>query len=247
MKKILTMILAMLMILALAACGESAPAPVQMPQTNNTTAAPTTEATEAETAPVETAAPETEPVETTAPVESAETAEILGVVNGTVYSNNALGLSIDLPAEYVYSTYEEILASNQLAETATAEEINAMSSLMTMMAINNGTGSSINVMVEQGTEEAVQSFDLAASFAEQEAGIKAAYEQLGYTEVATGCGQVEIDGTVVDALVIQAKLNGQDCAALSFGYKHGNKIVYVSLTAMNEADAEVLTNAITLH
>ena len=77
--------------------------------------------------------------------------------------------------------------------------------------------------------------------------LKSAYESMGYTDVVIEYGEGEIDGTTVDALMISAKLAGQDFMAISFTYKKGPNLVAVCLSAFSEAEMETLVNSITLH
>ena len=244
MKRILAMSLAMLLVLALAACGEAETGETAATQ-GETTAAPATEATEA--TPVETTAPETEPVETTEPPAFTIEAEILGSLNGTIYSNDMLGISVNLSESFVHYTDSEILAYNEIPETVTPEQLNIMAALTSTVAYNNDTESSFKLSVEQAPEHIVQAVSLTAYMNIRVKTVAEMVVASGASDVKTEGCLLEIDGMSVDGVLVQYKLNGLEYNATCFAYKYEGKLVFVEMHAASEMDAEEMINGISLH
>ncbi len=104
-KKALAIALALMMALALLACGGSQ---------NVIAADPTPEPTATpEAAPEETAEPE--PTDTPAPTEAPLEELLIGVVEEDQYTNRALGISFTLPSGWAFGAAEDLGLSTQLA------------------------------------------------------------------------------------------------------------------------------------
>ena len=132
MKKIITVLLGVCLLLSLGACGtktEDTPAPEETP------AAETQENTETEN--------------------TAEATEVgRGTYNGNVYENESLNLRFELPENWVFYTEEEIAETNsmtaeQLEGTDIADMVAERGQYTDLFAQNTSVGSSVNLIISE--------------------------------------------------------------------------------------------------
>ena len=152
MKKFIALMLSVLLVLSMAACGDSTPA-----QTGTTTG--TTAGSEATDGTETTTAPQKETETTTAPQKETETTQAtqeptepvategadetyfvksgtpeLGTVTGTSYVNEAASLTCAMPDDYVFASEEELL---QMNEVTSLEELLQADGIMVAYGTNN--------------------------------------------------------------------------------------------------------------
>lgn len=155
MKKILALTLALTMVLTLAACGGGNTDPSTEATTEPTeeqTEAPTTEPTEEQTeAPTE--------EQTEAPTEiNAELTGAMGTVEGSVYTNELFGISLQLPEGWSFATAQELalaagLTENMFDDTAIGALVETGAAPTIMLAMDELGTSNINMNVQKLTED----------------------------------------------------------------------------------------------
>ena len=184
MKKTLTLLLALCLLLSLAACGVK---PIDAPATEAPkTEAPKTEAPKTEPATTEapaTVAPATEASATETPATEAPIAEgIRGVVSEDAYENEMLDLRVALPEGWVFYTDEQIAQVNNitaetLAGSDVAELIGKNGQFIDMMMASAATNN-INLMI-QASQPMLSSYSDEQIFTLSEQNFKAQFQASG--------------------------------------------------------------------
>lgn len=257
LKKAIALVLTMVFVLALAACGDSAPAQPQLPATNGTTAATTepspvpSSTAEVPTAPVPTIptpepGPEPEPdptVPTPTPEPEPEPDEYftlsgtpaLGTLNGNTYTNESIGMTVTLPAgaPYTFASEEELLAANNVssaAEISGLDEILIMQdydSLFLVMAGKLGTEAVDNIT---NVEDALLStIDMMASDLEE---LGTVTWDDGSPVFTAGCAR---------GVVLTVEGTNGSVQVLIFGYQVGDYLVCTTITGVTEDVETVLS------
>lgn len=151
MKKLFAVLLAVVMLLSLVACGQD--------ENEETTASTTTEATTEEPTettteePTETEPTETEPTETESTAIEAENT-MLGAVDGAVYENSYLGIGCDLGANWYIYNETELAAVAGITEDMLSDE-GILNSLETsgvaflFYAMQNDGMATVNINMEK--------------------------------------------------------------------------------------------------
>lgn len=237
MKKILCTILTLSMILALAACGGSTPAPAQ-------TAAPALEET-AEPAPKEAAAPA--PEETAAP-EAAEpelaAEDLIGEKSGSSYVNQALGVRAELPEDWQQLNNEEIAeamgyAKDQVTDEKVAAMLEESGSVCDFYAVKtDGSGCNINIQVQklnviQGaalTEEDILSSSVDA--------VKQGLESIGFENVEISQEMMRFAGAEHASLSSTATYSGVPVYERQVLVKAGRYIGIVTVFAFDRESVD---------
>lgn len=140
MRRLIPLLLAVLLLLCLTACGDSKTSPeTKAPETQ-------TPATEAPT----TKAPETEAATTEAPQEGPALSH--GTVEGDTYINEALNVQIKAPQGWVFFTDEQIAAQNGLTVdmfegTKVADAIDKAGQMIDML-VQSANGSNANLVIQ---------------------------------------------------------------------------------------------------
>ena len=189
MKKTLTLLLALCLLLSLAACGVK---PIEAPATEAPkTEAPKTEAPKTEPATTEapateapaTEAPATEAPATETPATEAPIAEgVRGVVSEDAYENEMLDLRVALPEGWVFYTDEQIAQVNNItaevmADSDVAELIGKNGQFIDMMMASAATNN-INLMI-QASQPMLSSYSDEQIFTLSEQNFKAQFQASG--------------------------------------------------------------------
>lgn len=242
MKRILTLLLALCLLLSLAACGTK---PLTPPAT---TEAPKTEP--AKTEPAKTEAPETKAPETQAPVTEASSTEVPTTeppvpteVRGTMtddgYENEMLNLRVALPEGWFFYTDSQIaqinnLTAETLAGTDVAELIGKNGQFIDMMMAGM-TGSNINLMI-QAKQPMLNSYTDEQIFTLSEQTFKSQFQSAGmevstYEPIAIQVGGEErtvlhivltASGTVMDEYQIWYRDNADYMGVLTLAIMDGS-------------------------
>ena len=261
MKKFIALIMTALLVLAMAACGDNAPAQPYIPPVNSgssgTTGAtegttgvpglqeqPVTEATQPRT---ETVPQVTEPEETEPQGVRAERYIESGEDDGYHYSNYSIELDFYAPDGLVFMDREELMAQNGMAAGAEWDDVNDKASttpVFVMFAQDQTTGSSANVNVQRFTYEQVEQMDYKAVLESQIDTLVATYESMGFTDVECEYGLAEINGQEIDALSLTATISGQTFYAAVLSYGIDDLVVSVSVGSLDLDTANALLEGI---
>lgn len=155
MKRFLTLILALCLVLSLAACGgDSTSTTAAKTEAPATTEAATTEAPVTTTeAPVTTTEAPVTTTEAPATTEASESALHHGKVEKGVYTNESLNIRLEAPKGWIFYSDEQIAAQNNLTVeflegTDLAETIQKNGQMMDMMVQSTTDGSNANLMIQ---------------------------------------------------------------------------------------------------
>lgn len=244
MKKLLCIVMAVIMLLGLCACGGNSEEDVRGSISGGISTQPQKETEEATDAPTD--APTEEPT-----VEATEEAPqfSLGSSSSNTYTNSFLGLSCTLPENWTFATDEEILQMNNIASSMMDEETAkaiAEANIVYDMFAQSTTGSSINVNLEKVT--AIQSvmLDVKQTLEAQLPTIKSTFENMGYTNVQAVYQTVTIDGQEFDGLAISAEIQGMTFYEILFSFKKENYLANVTLGTIQAEELEVMLNSFTI-
>ena len=259
LKKAIALVLTMVFVLALAACGDSAPAQPQLPATSGTTAATTepspvpSSTAEVPTAPVPTIptpepGPEPEPepdhtVPTPTPEPEPEPDEYftlsgtpaLGTVNGNTYTNESIGMTITLPAgvSYTFASEEDLLAANNVssaAEISGLDEILIMQDYDSLFLVMAGKLGTEAVDNITNVEDALLStIDMMASDLEE---LGTVTWDDGSPVFTAGCAR---------GVVLTVEGTNGSIQVLMFGYQVGDYLVCTTITGVTEDVGTVLS------
>lgn len=237
MKKIVSLILAALMLLSMTACG-SKPADVRGEVQTAATEAPKT--TEAQPSA------EAEP-ETTEAAEAEEDVQ-LGTTASNTYTNKFLKLSCTLDSDWVFYSDEEIREINQIAQDALgekyAEQVKKADSLQDMYAANYENGCTLNITMSRiGAMGLVLTPDTYADAAMPQ--LAPALESAGMTDVKIEKGTVEFAGETATALFIQTTNQGYPFFETMVILERGGYIVCITSASYIEDTTMDALNAFT--
>lgn len=256
MKKLIALMMTVLLVLAMAACGDSAPAQPYIPPVDNGTnppaaggestaptgsvavpvlpgqqeQAPTTEATEPRTETVPQATVGT-PVTPGQQETSAYTYIEPGRDDGYHYFNYSIGLDFYAPDGLVYETQEQLMTRNGMPAGSDWDAVNDKASsaaVYVMYASQESTASTAHVMVQRLTYEQVEQMSMKDALLSQKDTLVAAYENMGFTNVEIKYGKTKLTTREVDALTLTAYFEGRPFYAATLLYGIGDLVVTVS-------------------
>ncbi len=274
MKKLIAIVLSMLLVLAMAACGNSTPAQPYIPPVNNgtnspaangeTTAptgsvavpvvpgqqeqVPTTEATEPQTETVPQATEGT-PVETEPQKETLAPAYIEpGSDDGYHYANYSIGLEFYAPDGFTYETQEQLMARNGMPAGADWNAVNEKAATTAVVVMQGQTqdGTSANASVVRLTYEQVEAMDFKASLESEMDEVVSVYKAMGFDNVQCEYGKAEINNKEVDALSMTADIQGQTFYVAVMQYGVRDLVVTVTIGSLHLDVAEEMVNNLVL-
>ena len=233
MKKLICMLLALGMVLAMAACGGN-----KAQQQDPTTVPATTPTTQATEAPTEATQAPTEDAE------SAAVAELFGTVEGSVYTNTYLGLSFDagqdmrlLPEEEIQQIYG---AATQLLSKEQAEFAEG-AMMMDMLAINGTTGENAILQIINNSLVAIAyNVQKTAFLNGMISGSIQSTEKMGCTDVKGEILEGTFCGKPCDVVLVTGKIIGMDYIQKMFVYSNGSYVICVAFTGFSEEAVEAL-------
>lgn len=256
MKRILTLLLALCLLLSLAACGVKPidNATTEAPKTETPkTEAPATEAPKTEAPATEapaTEAPATEAPATETPATEAHIAEgVRGVVSEDAYENEMLDLRIALPEGWVFYTDEQIAQVNNitaetLAGTDVAELIGKNGQFMDMMMAGS-TGSNINLML-QPKQAVLDAYSDEQIFTLSEATFKAQFEAAGMEVKSFEPVEMQVGGETRTVLHIGMRTNGMELDEYQIWLRNeADYMGVLTLAIMDGSDPQPILDGIT--
>lgn len=162
-------------------------------------------------------------------------------MDGNTYTNEYIGLEFVGPVNFEYASYEDILALNGLTVDATTVDLETKlgsGSLYFMMAESDSafaTVAGLKLSIDQINELDIKE-DLEATVET----LEATYVADGYVDVDVNYAELTIGDTRADALIITAKLLGQDFYGAMVRYLHEDLYITVVAGATDRADVDTM-------
>lgn len=174
----------------------------------------------------------------------------LGKTANNTYTNNFLGLSCTLPAEWVFYTDEQILELNNIVadvvDEDVAESLKNADIIYDMYATNVIEGGSININLEKLSTVQMIGLDIRKTLEGQVDTIKSSYQNMGYTDIQIVYEKVQVDGKEFDALKITAKIQGVDFYVTVFSFKKSNYLANVTICSAETDEADTMLSWFTV-
>lgn len=230
MKKFLALIFAMLLVMAMAACGDSAPAQPYFPPANGSNSG--SDSTNGST-----------PGSTNG--SNPGTAEVaveltFGEYDGDTYNNRFLGMSFHLTDGVDYITVDEIREINEIDTAISADEADAK-----LREKNNAT-------LMRATNEGGEGFQLSVVKKNSEAGTGSLEEfvdtmknQLKQSAAGLEVKEDMVDGRAHSFFVVN-NANGDERCMMFFSYEAGEYLVLGEIRAYGMENFETILNSINL-
>ncbi len=215
MKKIVSVLLAFLMLAALCGCGSG----IDVNKLLNSSETAST--------------PSDEPVTS----DSDEEAEFsAGKTVNNVYKNDFLGITCTLPSEWVFYTDDQIAKLNNQTVNAmdddTASLVNQANIIYDMYAQNPNDGSNVNINLEEFTAIQMAVMDVKKTLEGQFDMLKSTYQNMGFSNINIYYDKITVGGKEVDGARLTADINGVNFYAVMFCFKKGNYLANVSLSSI---------------
>lgn len=222
MKKFLALIFAMLLVMAMAACGDSAPAQPYIPAADGSNSGSGS-------------------TNGTTPGTAEKAAELtFGEYDGDTYNNRFLGMSFKLTDGIDYITDKQIREVNEMDTAISTSEANAKLREMdkaTLMRATNEGGEGIQIsVVKKNTEEGTGSLE--------------EFEELIKTKVNKSAAGLEVKEDMVDgrarSLFVANNASGEERCMMYFSYEVGEYLVFGEIRAYGMENFEAILNNINL-
>lgn len=158
-----------------------------------------------------------------------------GKTTGNLYKNDFLGMSCELPADWVFYTEQQLLEMNNIAgeyvDEDTLEQLKNATIIYDMYA-SDANFSSITVNLEKFNLLQMATLDIKASLEGQKDGIISSYQSMGYSDIQVEYQKITVDGQEYDGLVINASIQGISFYAKAFAFKKGNYLANVTVSSV---------------
>ena len=223
MKKILVFAFTFVMLLSLCACAPEID-DIRGTQTDNTITEQPTLQTE-------------DPVSTPNPENFS-----FGTASGLTYENEFIGIGCTLPEGWTFYDDAQIKELNNLSADMAGEEfaeiIEDASIIYDMMATGSNQADSVNINLEKIDALRLLTLDLAKNFENVMPTIKEAFENMGYTNITSKIGTLEIDGKEFVSMDTQAEINGVTLYQKQFAVKCNGYLANITVSTYFENTAE---------
>ena len=222
MKKMIALMLAMLLALSMAACGDSAPAQPYIPAADGSNSGSGS-------------------TNSTTPGTAEKAAELtFGEYDGDTYNNRFLGMSFKLTDGIDYITDKQIREVNEMDTAISAAEANAKLREMdkaTLMRATNEGGEGIQIsVVKKNTEEGTGSLE--------------EFEELIKTQVNKSAAGLEVKEDMVDSRAhswfVVNNASGDERCMMYFSYEVGEYLVLGEIRAYGMENFEAILNNVNL-
>ena len=234
MKKILSCLLVIIMLLSLCACGSSGNSDDVRGEI--VTEGKKDDATEGNI--IE---------ETDAPTEKEFS---LGKATGDTYRNEFLGVSFTLPEGWEFYSEQQMMQMNNLVGEYMDEDAAALlenaNIVYDMMASDPISGSSLNINLEKFSPVQILTMDVKAVLESQIATLITTYENMGYTDVQVNYEKITVDGNELDSIALTAKIQGIDFYSNIFAFKRGSYLANVAVGSLQTNEIDTILNNFTM-
>ena len=217
--------------------------PTQPDATNpNATQPAVTEPAPTEPAPTEPEPTEPAPTEPIVPP-ALENGFALGQVTGNSYANDYAGIYIEIPSGWTFKTDSEInpgLNRNDLVSISQVSQFYDMQAVL-------GTSENVSVVYMNPADNEFETIkkDLVGFCGSTAQGLAAAYEAMGFSNIETESGEMNIGGVEVPGCAVFAQYNGVSIYQVQMFRIVGDHLIYVVLTSTSETGIQNLLSYIT--
>ena len=232
MKKIISLLLAALMILGLCGCGTGLDL-----DANDLIGSSESEETGFQSEEASTSSEEQEPE------------DITGKIENNLYKNEFLGITFNLPSGWTFYTEDQIADINKQATNKmdgdTASLVQSSSITYDMYAQNPTDGSNVNLNLEKFSLAQMLTMDVKKVIEGQFDMLKSTYENMGFKNVNVYYDEIMVDGKKLDGARLVAENTTATTTykfyAVIFCFKKGSYLVNVSLgSVLNDKSNEIL-------
>lgn len=210
MKKIIAVLLAILMIVSLSACGKT-------PTEDDVRG----EQTENESAP-----------------QNSEVEFSLGTVEGPVYENRFIGLGFRLKEGWTFYSDEQIKELNNLAAEVAGEDyvelLKDSALVYDMYATSSDQMSNVNVNLEKVNALQLAAINLATNFENSFPTLEQSFSNMGYTNISHEVGTITIDNKEFTSLSVTGEINGVKMYQKHIAVKCYGYLANIAVTTFNE-------------
>ena len=244
MKKLIALLLALTMVLALAACGGEKEDKGGKSEKNTK---PTTEATEPTTEPVTepTVAPTTEATEpaTEPATVPADEADALGAVEGSTYTNEFLGISFNAGDGWVFATAEELASALGFSADALDPEnfddiMSAAGVAMVMYAASADGMTTVNIVLEDLVRSQAQDITEEEYVQLTKDVVTTSMESAGVENLEYESGVLSFAGETHHAVALQGTIEGIDLYEAQVYIKCGDYMASITIASYMENHVE---------
>ena len=157
-----------------------------------------------------------------------------------------------MPDAWYFYTDEEILELNNITLTDDIvgedylKQLENATVIYDMYAVNEESGSSININLEKLNALQIATLDLKKTLEAQIDTIVSAYQNMGYTDVKVYYQKVTVDGKEFDGLRLTAKIQGIDFNGVVFTFRKSNYLANITLATLAEDTTGALLDCFTI-
>lgn len=180
-------------------------------------------------------------------IEETDIVDILGTNDGKVYENKFIGIGYKLNDGYTLYTDEQIKELNNITSDMAGDEYRELMSNATiiydMFAADSSGLNSINLNLEKLDDQQMAPLNIKQNFEAAVDIMEDTYNNLGCTNFKYDISTVEIDGREVDALYIEAEINGTSLYQTLFGVKCDGYLANIAVsTYFTNTTSDIINN-----
>lgn len=180
-------------------------------------------------------------------IEETDIVDILGTNDGKVYENKFIGIGYTLNDGYTLYTDEQIKELNNITSDMAGDEYRELMSNATiiydMFAADSSGLNSINLNLEKLDDQQMALLNIKQNFEAAVDIMEDTYNNLGCTNFKYDISTVEIDGREVDALYIEAEINGTSLYQTLFGVKCDGYLANIAVsTYFTNTTSDIINN-----
>ena len=180
-------------------------------------------------------------------IEETDIVDILGTNDGKVYENTFIGIGYTLNDGYTLYTDEQIKELNNITSDMAGDEYRELMSNATiiydMFAADSSDLNSINLNLEKLDDQQMALLNVKQNFEAAVGIMEDTYNNLGCTNFKYDISTVEIDGREVDALYIEAEINGTSLYQTLFGVKCDGYLANIAVsTYFTNTTSDIINN-----
>lgn len=175
---------------------------------------------------------------------------VMGTVVDNTYENEFLGIGCKLDSDWTFLTEEEIREYNNMAADMTDEEyreyLDSAQVIYDMMASNANGTDSINLNIEKVSTVNNILFSAEEYLKNSEETTVEALKSMGYEEVNTTYGEVNIDGKAFDTLFYECTYSTITVYMCSICLEVGDYIAAITVSSLTEDGMNATVDALYL-
>lgn len=180
-------------------------------------------------------------------IEETDIVDILGTNDGKVYENKFIGIGYKLNDGYTLYTDEQIKELNNITSDMAGDEYRELMSNATiiydMFAADSSGLNSINLNLEKLDDQQMALLNIKQNFEAAVDIMEDTYNNLGCTNFKYDISTVEIDDREVDALYIEAEINGTSLYQTLFGVKCDGYLANIAVsTYFTNTTSDIINN-----